>query len=267
MIKHSEPDRKKGLGGLTQKSVTNAVSNQADFLHHFDKDWDNGPSGIGLSFIEGYLEGRLDIALIFPGTNIAAICPALRSGTGVLNDELSVFMPTDINGSIASHTRDHRLKLGRVHFGGGDGGNNQFVLVSNIEGVQRTKPFVPTWIRLEPLNFIDDLFTGQMCFSIRKRIFKSISPPAKRKLDTFRLDGLITNHRKYHDVESATQVVDSIPDDEWDRAWEGNFLFDEMGFFSGVGFANRLEPERFLQKINFDYSVEVIDVMLCPRNL
>jgi hypothetical protein len=271
MTKHSEPNRinhgQRILCSVPQKSVTKVFGGNANLFCDFDKNWDNSPSLVGLSFVESYLEGGLDIVFVLSGTNIAARCSALRPSAGSENLKHRPLMHIDDDVAGNCEARNDSSKLGRTHYGSGYRGDYQFVLVGDVENIQIANEFMPAWIRFEILNFVDDIFSGQMCFSISHGTFKAFRPFTEGELDTLGLGGVASDHCEYENIKCAPKIVDGISNYERDIVWKGNMLFDEMDLLAGFGMANSHEAERFFQQIGIEFGVKVIDVVLCPRNL
>jgi hypothetical protein len=172
------------------------------------EDWYERASDKGLPYVKAYLEHRLDIAFILPGTDVAAVCSSLCPRSGELTGKRNVL--------------DKRCN-----------GTEEFVLIGDVEVIEAEKGVVPTWVRFERLNFSDDLFAGQMCFSALHSGYKS--------LRTRR--------------------------DQGQAVWKGSFLFDDVGLLVGVRVSDCDEANRTMRQIFPDRRVEVIDVMLCPTDL
>lgn len=270
-----EPKKTEGIsedGGRISVAFVGSddgVEGRADINGHTAKCGDDGFPSLGEIRAKAYLEGRLCITFIFPGTNLAAQCFTDFSGStfGGRHSEAGVGWNPDAHVWSAPKHWEHFREISPVHKAGASGCNDKFVLVGYVEGMDGFKSFIPAHVRLEALDFGDDIFTGKLYLSGSHGGYKALLPSCEGELDGFRSSGQVSNHGEDRDIESASEVVDCIPDDKAEFAWDGCVLFDEVGFPSGLGLAEGSEVERFfLEKIG-DAPVKVVDMMLGPIDL
>lgn len=133
--------------------------------------------------------------------------------------------------------------------------------------MQAAKPFVSTRIRFERLDFSDNLFSGEIGFSVVHSAYKGVSALRKGELHAFGTDGLLSNHCEHEQIKRTAEIMDSIADDQPKFGWEGYHLFDEVDFSIGLGLPARHETERFLRQIGLNSPVQIIDMILCPFHL
>jgi len=261
------PDQTGKAGALTYERVGEFFDGGRYLPSHLDKGSGDWLCLKGLTLAEDYFEGRLSIAFILAGTNVAAICSPFGSRSFEFLDEPHPRAENEIDVGSTLNGGMHLCHFERRQTGGSAHGDDEFMLVRNIQGVQAAEPLIPAVIRFKRLDFSDDLFAGELCFSILHGGHKSVLPFGEGELDAIRLNGPVSDHPKHEDIEGASKIMDGISNCQGDTVWQGHYLFDEVGNLVGVRLAKGHLAIRALAQIGVNLPTKVIDVVLCPRDL
>lgn len=144
-------------------------------------------------------------------------------------------------------------------------GQDELMLVGNIELMKSVEYVIPARIRLQSAEFLDDFFAGELYLSMRERTFKTVRLSAKRKLHVSgagRVEG--TDNVPRQVIQSRPQIMNCIADDEGEIWWNGRIYVNAQGAHAGVGI---ILDEEFclgfpIELIGARY--EIFDVMLGP---
>lgn len=147
----------------------------------------------------------------------------------------------------------------------GPDGDDELMLVGNIELMKRVEYVVPARIRLQSAEFLDDFFAGELYLSMRERTFKTVRLSAKRKLDvpgTGRIEWADDIPRQM--IQRGSQIVNCIANDEGEMWWNGRIYVNAQGAHAGVGI---ILDEKF--RLGFPVELlgeryKILDVMLGP---
>ena len=255
-------------------SVGDNVDGHLGFIGEIDEVRHNGLIWKGLSLAEAYYTGKFEICFPFGGCSKVArpSCASIPLGLGNVDVESNAIVQNERDTFVReSGVLGHELgKIGQHHGAARRGGNDELVLVGQIEVVDGLKHLVPARVRLEFLYFSHDLFAGATYLSTFNSGFQSVSRGAERELDLSLLPGcwaFVANQRKCEQVKRGTQVVDGIADDQGEAAWDGYLVFDDIGNLVGLAVGAAVNPQGPLARIGFRLPVKVIDVMFGPFNL
>lgn len=180
------------------------IKNAANGLRKLAERWDNRLSFEWLSFPEKYLEGRLRIALEFEW---AGVCgkPHYVEYSAFSNAKSAVVHRSAAYCQV--YVRKPR---------GPDGGDEQTVLVGDVEVVQPAYIGVPS-LAVGPYCIDDDVDDGRLeglHFSALNGAYKFLGGFGKRKFCVFSGDLFVGNQQVAdHQVERGSQAVDGITDD------------------------------------------------------
>ncbi len=184
------PERQaSGLHG----GVSDNVDGPLGFVGETDEVRHNGLIWEGLSLTEAYYTGKFEICFPLGGCSKAArpSCTSIPLGLGQVDVESNVLVQNERDALVReAGVLGHELgKIGQHHGAARCGGNDEFMLIGQIEVVDGLKHLVPARIRLEFLYFSHDLFAGATYMSTVNGGFQSVSRGAERELDLFLLSG------------------------------------------------------------------------------
>ena len=257
-----------------QGDVGDEANGPLSFFGEADEVRHNGLKWEGLSLTETYYTGKFEICFPFGGCGKAArpSCASISLGLGQFDVEPNVLVQNE-RGALVRETGvlGHELgKIGHHHGAACCGGDDELVLVGQIEVVDGLKHLVPARIRLEFHYFSHDLFAGAIYMSTVNGGFQSVSRGAERELDLSLLSGcwaFVTNQRKCEQVKGGTQIVDGIANDQGETARDGYLVFDDIGNLAGLAVGAAVNPQGPLIRIGFRLPDKVINVMFGPFNL
>lgn len=255
------------LGTLADECICQPDDDVIGFVSQGDECWNHWLSRKGLVFAEAYFEGRLKIAFVFAGSDVAPVCSARSPVASKGVSEYSALRNSCLDTGIPFERRNHSGQFKGRHTSSGGNRDDELVLVCDVEGMKTTQPDIPAYVRFERLDFSDNLFSGELCFSTLHGAYKAVLPFGERKLDVFGLLRPMPDHAKDENIQRAAKIVNSISDGEGEPIWDGQLLFDEMGFLVGARIPFGHKAKGFLRQVNVDLPVKVIDVILCPSDL
>ena len=148
-------------------------------------------------------------------------------------------------------------------------GQDQLVFVRNVELVHPVKKMISARLCVQTYDDLDDVFAGQLYLSAYNGLMKSLRVQralGEGVLDIVGVRDPIANHRPDGVIESRSQIVDGIPDDEREREWRGSIGFDADNFIAVVTHDGD-DFDGFARQVGVDLPVKVIDVMFGPLNL
>ncbi len=263
-----------GQAGGLYGGVGDNADGLLGFVGETDEVRHNGLIWEGLSLTEAYYTGKFEICFPFGGcSNMARpSCASVSLGLGQVDVESNVLAQNE-RGAFVRETGvlGHEFgKIGKHHGPTRCGGDDELVLIGQIEVVDGLKHLVPARIRLEFLYFSHDLFAGAIYLSTVNGGFQSVSRGTEGKLDLSLLSGcwaFVANQRECEQVKRGTQIVDGITDDQGEAAWGGYLVFDDIGNLVGLAVGAAVNSQGALARIGFRLPAKVIDVMFGPFNL
>lgn len=263
-----------GHAAALPSGIRDGVDDAVRFLCQRDESRDHGLHWEGLTFAEAYNRGRFEVCFPFGGAltlgspSRAPAALGARHVDGEMDatshDELHPFL-----GSVRQFGHGF-TELREGHAGIPASGDDESVLIGYVQCVDSIELFVPARIRLEVVDFLDDLFAGEMYLSCLNGSTKALRRFTEWKLDLVPLSGcfaFIANHLKDEQIEGGSQVVNGIADDQGDFVWHGYLGFDGVGNLAGLAIKAAENPQGVLGRIGINFPVEVHDVMLGPCDL
>jgi hypothetical protein len=236
---------------------------QSGYAKHCDERRDDRLAAQWLSISKQYLEGRLAVTFELIGVSRFAVCT--RTALGISNDvKANVHSELCANPDWDVHSRKEWGEVNSTHLSNGNHNNDKLMLIGYVQGVNGVQDAIPTRVRFQRLNCIDDLFAGDLHLSALKGGFKTLLPFGKGKLDRVGVARLVSDHPENREVESGTHVVNGVSNDERGRSWDGLILFDEVGLVAGLGLYGGHQADGLPVEIGFQYPVEIADVMFRP---
>lgn len=226
---------------------------------HLNQAWYQWEAGEFLTLPEAYRKGRLEIR-----------CPIeLASGfSGFKIDDEVAHCRNDCFGrntgqSLAAY------QAGEIERTQGDpkaNGDNKMMLVAFVQNLDRVKIEVPARIRLRRMNYVDDLWGGEVHLSCIDGTTKTLLCARERKPDSASVLCLTPNHSEAEVVERGPEIVDSISEQEGERLWHGVLGLDINQSLVGIFAFPNSEFERDFRKIVGYFPVKITDVLLGPLN-
>ena len=263
-----------GQAGALPSSVCDDVDDVFGFLCQGDENRDHWLHWEGLTLAEAYNRGRFEVCFPFGGARTLGgpSRAPVALGTGHVDVELDATSHDEVHPFLGSvrHFGHGFTELREGHADIRASGNDKPVLIGYVQGVDSVELFVPARIRLEVVDFLDDLFAGAMYLSCLNGSSKGLRRFAEWELDLVPLSGcfaFIANHLKDEQVEGGSQVVDGITDDQGNFIWHGYLDFDFVGNLAGLAVKATENPQGALSRIGIDLPVEIADVMLGPFDL
>lgn len=237
------------VGGNEQANgLGNPICHFSEYRYNFLADK-------GITIAEGYEECRLDFCLLFnPAIGRMVRCRSHPRQSSPVNGEFG------IGGNAQS-----ALKGGGFCYG-----DNKFVLVGNVQGVDAIDEIVPSRLCVEGYNSIDDVFAGPLYLSTHNGGAKSLVTHClcgEGVLNVFGSLGQMSNHFPDNMVQSGSEIVGGISNDEGEL-WRNGYL----GFQYGRGpvavfYPDEYEFKRLLGEVVGDLPIEIVDVMFGPLDL
>ena len=263
-----------GQAGALPSGIRDGVDDAVGFLCQRDESRDHGLHWEGLTFAEAYNRGRFEVCFPFGGARTLGgpSRAPVALGTGHVDVELDATSHDEVHPFLGSvrHFGHGFTELREGHADIRASGNDKPVLIGYVQGVDSVELFVPARIRLEVVDFLDDLFAGEVYLSCLNGSTKTLRRFAEWKLDRAPLSGcfaFIANHLKDEQIEGGSQVVDGIANDQGDCIWHGYLGFDRVGNLAGLAVKATKNSQGMLGRVGINLPVEVDDVMLGPLNL
>lgn len=92
-------------------------------------------------------------------------------------------------------------------------GNECFMFIGNVEVMDGSKHVIPSLVRLQRLNYLDDIFSGSAYVSFFDGSIKAIKTVCEREVNILGVSSVHFNKINSQKVEGGTEVMDNIPDD------------------------------------------------------
>lgn len=245
---------------------------RADFLYsilngfeHQQECCDNVLTVKPLFRREAYVEGRLKVFLLLEGPDSSALSPVSANGLG--NQRLaSRYAKTENAGSLkASDSKESEIISD--YLSDLSSSYNEMVLVAGVQGLDTVKVLVPTQIRLQRFDRVDDLFSGERCLSIADGTLKTLLAIGEGEENPLGIWGLVAHHAPSEDIECTLQVMDCITQNKRDFVGNGLMLLDEDFALVGALFHPTPEFEGAASKEGIASYFKIIDVLFGPFNL
>lgn len=156
----------------------------------------------GLPIAESYLEGRLEILADFDIT-----CG------GDTHKYLAVFNRANMQTpnskqwpSSISHLETFDPSIMRRR-------DKCFMFIGNVEIVNSPQKFIPSVVRFQRADYLDDIFSGSIYVSIFNHTVKALDIITKREIDVLGVSAFHADQFGSKEVECSSQVVDGITND------------------------------------------------------
>ena len=146
-------------------------------------------------------------------------------------------------------------------------GNDELVLVANVQDMQSAESFIPARIRLKLFNPPEDICASEVGISIRDGALKSIGPVCEGKLHAFGSRSFVSDHSKHKNVESGAQIVDGISNRERDIVRNGLVGFDAHNALVELWVVLNDQAHWSFSDIHTELPVNIADVILGPFDL
>lgn len=146
-------------------------------------------------------------------------------------------------------------------------GENESVLVDDIEGIKFIKFEVPSRIRLKRFEQIDDAFTGEMYASAFYGGFKPfrVGVPKYREAHGLLTEGFpgFRHDMVTKQVEGGSQIVDAVSGNESEIAWNGSLVFGPYASVQSLRILIHDGPIMGFEELSRQ-SVKLVDVVFGP---
>ena len=227
-----------------------------DELRELMQRWDDRLTAQGLSLVKAYVKGRCSVALY------------LDIGTGSERAYVNYSATTDDESTARErYTADPRIDVSEC--GNGRYRYQQSVLIRNVETVKCVDGVIPSFVRLYGIDDqIDDVGPGDLYLSAIYGVHKFLPRISKRKVrPSIRGSSGERYDLASQEIESRTQIVDRVPDNERNFAWHGLGLLELDNVLARVEiFLNAETAEVRIQEIG-EHPIKLVDMLIGPFDL
>lgn len=143
----------------------------------------------------------------------------------------------------------------------------QFVLVDDIEVVDSSQRVIPSAIRFQRPNYIDDIRGGAMYMSVLNHAFKIIGCTTKGKLHAVRIPVVEHDQVGGQVVQRCAKVMNGVSQDSGEPIRQPLFDAKHDAVISGIRFTLYDSAIGVAVKELRDYEIEVRDVAIGPFGL
>jgi hypothetical protein len=245
------------LGVLASEAVRlERLNDSSDKLRELMERWDNRLTFKGLSFIERYLKGSLKFLAVFDilrggeTHHYHAILYRAKSDTFHFDDKLVSLRYGDIRHSNI------------IEYG-----NQHLVLVRNVEIMNGTKRFIPSFVRFEPANDIDDIWAGSIYISLFNHMIKVIPTSSEREINTVNIGTVEPNKVAGKKVKRSSKIMNGVSDKTGAITWSPFSDPDARNLFTTFRAIINDNNIRISFQECGDFRVQIRDVALGPFNL
>jgi hypothetical protein len=205
---------------------------------------------------------------------LRAECPATVQR--YLDGRSELVIDFDVSDRIVGDS--HRLNIGIRRYGpptvpfpawmnkadSFNGGEKQFVLVDNVQVVQGTQRFVPSVVRLKPLDDVYDIWSGAVYVSLFDHSIKVCRPVTEWEFDPLRTLSLMEHQSNDEVIQGRSKVMNRIAGDCGDHQRAALNLPDPPSVLSAVVITIQDDSVRLSVKKGSEFVVKLRDVALGP---
>lgn len=209
----------------------------------------------GLLVAESYLEGRLEILADFD-----------ISCGGETHKYLAVFNRANMHihhGEQGAKIVSHLEVVDSCIMGRRD---KCFMFIGYVEIVDSPQKFIPSVIRFQRADYLDDIFSGSVYVSIFDHTVKAVDIITKRKIDVLGVSAFHAHQFRSEKVKSRSQVMNSVTDDcsKMARYFMPDSKCPEL--IRGVRVLLDNDSVRFRFNVVDDVIIKLTDVSFGPLN-
>ena len=154
-----------------------------------------------------------------------------------------------------------------ANFDGVPDRDDEFMLVMNIQTMKAVKERIAASVWFKLIDCSLDVFSGNVYLSLAENRFKGLSILPEWELNVIRAAGFPADNLENSDVQSGSQIVHRITNDQAKFVWDGFLDFDADDTFCRLWVEPADEFKRIFAQELGDPCVEAVDVMLGPFNL
>jgi hypothetical protein len=231
------------------------TDNSIHKLGELMKRWGNRLTLKGLSIAEKYIKGRIEIIAdldIFRRGKIENLHAIFSADSTILKRNQAFAI-------------EEKFKIWNIS--DPEAGYDSFMLVNNVEVVNCPKRFIPTLVRFQRANYLNDLWSGAVYMSLFDHRIKIIPLVAEREIDIVSIPAIELNQFASEDIEGGSKIVNHIPDNKGEIV---GLFFLHAERKSVVAGLRVLLDDKFV-RITFpktvDLEIKVRDVFFGPFNL
>jgi hypothetical protein len=238
-------------GEIFREQVDDSINKFGELF----KRYDNRLSLKGLSIPEKYIEGRSKIIAdieIFHRGNIKNLQAVFRANSTILKRNQACIIEGNVD-------------VGNI--GNFKAWDNSFMLIDNVQVVNCPKRAVPTLVRFQRANYLDDLWGGAVYVSLMDHSIKVIPIIAEGEINTIGATTVELNQLASEDIQSRSEVMNCIAGDEGKTI--GHFFsdLDREHMIAGLRVLLDDDSIRMAFPKFADFEVKVRDVLFGPFNL
>jgi len=209
----------------------------------------------GLPIAESYIEGRLEILTDFD-----------ISCGGETHNYLAVFNRADMHihhgeqgTKIVPHLEifDSSIMSRR---------DKCFMFIGYVEIVDCPQKFIPSVVRFQSADYLDDIFSGSVYVSIFNHTVKAIDIITKREIDILGISAFQADQFGSKKVKGCSQVMDGVTDDCGKMARYFMPDSERPELIRGVSVLLDNDSVRFRFNVVDDVIVKLTDVAFGPIN-
>lgn len=264
----------KRIGSLSSRGcgkIGHNLLNDPNQSHH---DGNDSLSAKRLTGCEADVEARPHYVFMFGSKRLiqsfdpSSIAPGNSGGIG----RFSYFAIVSWNNGDLPHPHSeigvgidawHLKSVGRNK---GRHSDNDLMLVSDVQFMKQKKLAVVARIGFGIAYSLNDLFSGEVYFSVTDHRFKSVRFFAERELNFLgiRIEG--ANDLPDHLIQGRPQIMNGVPYDKREVWRDGLMYVDAKETCTGFGVFDKTEGVSSFVKERSDIAVEVADVLFRAPN-
>lgn len=246
-------------GTAGSSAARKIIDDLADKYRHVFQDGPDGAPCEGLTFPKDYLNNRINILGLFLISDRQGRIIGPYGQAVIFENVKGLPLNNDI-GRVGIEIANRQSVEGHD----GTDGDNEFMLIGDIENMKPVKQVVAAKVRFKIAEFLCDFFAGDLYLSIRENALKANRFPAKGELNLIGLGPKWAQDVPSQMIERASEIVNRISNYEREMVGEGRVYIDAQGALTGLSIVMRREHSTFLIENTAGLSFKVFDVMLGP---
>lgn len=233
------------------ENVDNACRQLAEFMHRVE----NRLAMERLGFCERYLKGGLEILADFD-----IVCGGHTEQYHAVFNRAAPEILNSNEWPVVRHNAqifDPDVMQGR---------NQCLVFVGNVQVMNGSEKVVPSLVRLQRSDYLDDIFSGSVYMSFSNHVLKAINIVPEGEIDLIGTFTSTPHQFGCQQVKGRSQIMDYITNDSSERLRNLVPDAERPEVVRGVGFLLYDNAIRFRPYVVDDFVVKLNDVLFGPIN-
>ncbi len=243
------------LGGRMKIGGDERINRPRNSIYHVLEGQNGLLTDEGLTIAEAYEKGRMDFCFLFD----PAIGHLIRSRPIPCRAR-----PVHTNGRIVWNG------VSAVKHGCFRHGDDELVLIGNVQGVDTIDEFVPARLRIERYDRFDDVFAGPMYLSACNGGAKAVFAywlGREGILDVFGTYSQVPDHLPNNMIQRCPEIMNCVTDDQRELWWNGYLGFQYGRGAVAIFHSNEDKFVRLLSQVGVNFPAEIVDVIFGPFGL